>query len=105
VVDEFTGRFWNQIFPQFSLHEGIVVRPNVAMVWAVRKGSPELLAALNPIIEANRAGRVFENTLLPKICASRRWLDTRRPTRSSQSSDRLQASSRSTQIGMVWITF
>ncbi len=41
VVDEFTGRFWSQIFPQFSLHEGIVVRPNVAMAWAVRKGSPD----------------------------------------------------------------
>jgi membrane-bound lytic murein transglycosylase MltF len=66
VIDEFTGRFWSQILPQFSLHEGIVVRPNIAMAWAVRKGSPELPAALNPIIEANRVGTVFGNTLLTK---------------------------------------
>jgi membrane-bound lytic murein transglycosylase MltF len=64
VVDEFTGQFWIQVLPSLALHPGIVVGRNLAMAWAARKGSPELLAALNPIIEANRAGTAFGNALL-----------------------------------------
>jgi membrane-bound lytic murein transglycosylase MltF len=55
-----------QVLPNLTLHPGIVVRRNLETGWAVRKGSSELLAAVNPIIKANRVGTKFGNTLLTK---------------------------------------
>ena len=66
VVEEFTGRFWGAVLSQLVLHPAIVLRPNLAVAWAARKGSAELLAAVNPIIEAHRIGTSFGNTLLAK---------------------------------------
>jgi membrane-bound lytic murein transglycosylase MltF len=66
VVDEFTGRLWGAVLSRLALHPGIVLRPNLAMAWAARKDSPELLSAVNPIIEAHRIRTRFGNTLLVK---------------------------------------
>src|SRR4029453_9477055 len=66
VVDEFTGRLWGAVLSRLALHPGIVLRPNLAMAWAARKDSPELLSAVNPIIEAHRIRTSFGNTPLVK---------------------------------------
>ena len=66
VVDEFTGRFWANVLPDLSLHPAIVILKGTPVAWAARKGSAELVAALNPIIEANRVGTAFGNALLTK---------------------------------------
>jgi ABC-type amino acid transport substrate-binding protein len=46
------------------LHPKVVARGNASIAWAVRKSSPKLLDALNPIVEANRVGTGFGNTVL-----------------------------------------
>jgi membrane-bound lytic murein transglycosylase MltF len=74
VVDDTTAGFWKQILPQVTLHPQIAVRENGALAWAVRKNSPQLLAVLNPMIEANREGTLFGNTLLRKYLGSAKFV-------------------------------
>jgi membrane-bound lytic murein transglycosylase MltF len=66
VVDETVAGFWQKILPGLVVHPGVVVRDEGHLAWAVRKGSPQLLAALNPIVEKNREGTLFGNMLLRK---------------------------------------
>ncbi len=64
VVNDFYAEFWQQILPDITPHPDIVLRDDGALAWAVRKDSPKLLAALDPIVKANREGTLFGNTVL-----------------------------------------
>ena len=64
VVVDVIAKFWAAALPGLVLHPKVVVREKASIAWAVRKGSPQLLAALNPIVAANRVGTVFGNTTL-----------------------------------------
>jgi membrane-bound lytic murein transglycosylase MltF len=61
-----------------------VLRDAGALAWAVRKGSPKLLAALNPIIETHREGTLFGNLLL------RKYLKDTKMVRNATSKERLR---------------
>jgi membrane-bound lytic murein transglycosylase MltF len=74
VVDDFIADFWKQILPAISLHPQIAVREAGAIAWAVRKNSPKLVAALNPLVEANRIGTLFGNALLRKYLKSAKFV-------------------------------
>jgi hypothetical protein len=45
---ERAAKFLAAALPGLVLHPKVVVRENASIAWAVRKGSPQLLAALNP---------------------------------------------------------
>jgi membrane-bound lytic murein transglycosylase MltF len=75
VVDDVVGSFWSGALPSLTLRPDIVVRPGTAIAWAVRRDNPKLLAALNPIVEANRIGTRFGNATL------RAYLRRGRPVR------------------------
>ena len=47
VVDDHIARFWQQIFPDITVHNDILVSDDGDIAWAVRKQSPELRAAIN----------------------------------------------------------
>ncbi len=74
VVDDFIGEFWKQILPSLTLHPSVSVRDEGSIAWAVRKGSPQLIAVLNPFIMANRQGTVFGNTILQKYLKSAKFV-------------------------------
>ncbi len=63
IVNSYIADFWKQIFPALVVHPDIKTREGASVAWVVRKNSPKLLAALNPLIKANRSGTVFGNTL------------------------------------------
>ena len=46
VVDEWKARIWAQALPQIRLHASAVLRESGPVGWAVRKNSPQLVAAL-----------------------------------------------------------
>src|SRR4029078_12542364 len=52
----------------------IAVRGEGDLAWAVRKNSPKLIAALNPIIKANGEGTLFGNVLLKKYLSSTKFV-------------------------------
>jgi membrane-bound lytic murein transglycosylase MltF len=66
VVNDYHARFWKQILPDIRLHDAVAVREEGALAWAVRKGSPQLIAELNPFIKANGTGTLFGNMLIKK---------------------------------------
>jgi membrane-bound lytic murein transglycosylase MltF len=66
VVDAFTARFWSQIFDGLTLHEQLVVREGADLAWAIRKGSPQLRAALDEVVRTHRVGTAFGNIELRK---------------------------------------
>lgn len=47
IVDDWKAQMWAQILPKIRLHPQATVRTGGKIGWAVRKGSPELLAALD----------------------------------------------------------
>jgi membrane-bound lytic murein transglycosylase MltF len=46
VVDDWKARIWAQVLPKIKLHPQAAVRSGGQIGWAVRKGSPQLVAAL-----------------------------------------------------------
>ena len=47
VVDDWKARIWAQVLPKIKLHPQAAVRSGGQIGWAVRKGSPQLVAALD----------------------------------------------------------
>jgi membrane-bound lytic murein transglycosylase MltF len=46
VVDDWKARMWAQVLPKIKVNEGAVLRGDSQTGWAIRKGSPQLEAAL-----------------------------------------------------------
>src|SRR5215813_12015643 len=46
VVDDWRGRMWAQVLPHITVREDLVLRSQAFTGWAIRKGSPQLRAAL-----------------------------------------------------------
>jgi len=74
VVDDYLATFWKQIFTSVTLHPEISVRQDGDLAWAVRKNSPKLIAALNPVIKANAEGTLFGNVLFKKYLTSTKFV-------------------------------
>jgi len=74
VVDDFYASFWKQILPDITLHPTVAVREEGNLAWATRKGSPKLIAELNPIIKAHGSGTVFGNVLLSKYLKNAKFV-------------------------------
>src|SRR4030095_7383208 len=47
VVDKHVADFWKSIFPNITVHDGVAVRTGGNIAWAIRKGSPQLKAAVD----------------------------------------------------------
>ena len=46
VVDDWKGRMWAQVLPKITVREDLVLRSEGVIGWAIRKGSPQLEAAI-----------------------------------------------------------
>ncbi len=66
VVDKHVADFWKQIFPQLTVHEDIAVREGAEVAWALRKGSPQLKAALDDFATRNKVGTSIGNQLMTR---------------------------------------
>ena len=56
VVDDYLAKFWKQIFPNLTVHDGVAVRTGGTLAIAVRKNSPRAGPALNSFIAKFWAG-------------------------------------------------
>ncbi len=64
VVDKPKADFWKQIFPRIKVHEDIAVRTGGNIAWAMRKGSPQLKAAVDDFVSRHKKGTATGNELL-----------------------------------------
>jgi membrane-bound lytic murein transglycosylase MltF len=66
VVDKHKADFWKQIFPQLTVHADVAVRTGGEVAWALRKGSPQLKAALDDFVTRHKVGTATGNELLTR---------------------------------------
>lgn len=50
VVDAWKAKLWSTILPNITLHEDIALRTDGKTGWAMRKGSPQLMAAVDDFV-------------------------------------------------------
>jgi membrane-bound lytic murein transglycosylase MltF len=74
VVDKHKADFWKQIFPKLTVHETVVVRTGGDIAWALRKGSPQLKAAVDEFVTRHKVGTATGNTLLARYLKSVKYV-------------------------------
>ena len=53
IVDNHKAWFWQRVFPSLKLYPAVKLRAGGDIAWAIRKGSPQLNAALNEFLAVN----------------------------------------------------
>ena len=67
VVDDWKAKMWAQILPKIKVNEQAAVREGGKIGWAIRKGSPQLEAAiLDDFATRNKVGTATGNQLLTR---------------------------------------
>jgi membrane-bound lytic murein transglycosylase MltF len=66
VVDQHIADFWEQVFPKIKVHDDIAVRTGGNIAWAIRKGSPQLKAAIGDFLSRHGKGTTTGNVLLKR---------------------------------------
>lgn len=61
VLDDHKASYWAGVFPNISVREDLVINENGEIAWAVRKESPELLAAINGFMRKFGRGTLVGN--------------------------------------------
>jgi membrane-bound lytic murein transglycosylase MltF len=73
VVDDHVARFWAKIFDRIVLREDLVLRDQVSIAWAFRKGSPKLRAEVDAFVERYPVGSAFTNIKLQQYLRDTRY--------------------------------
>ena len=74
VVDKHVADFWKSIFPNITVHDGVAVRTGGDIAWAIRKGSPQLKAALDDFTTRHGAGTAPGNTILTRYLKNTKYV-------------------------------
>jgi len=74
VVDKHVADFWKQIFPKITVHNEVAVRTGGDIAWAVRKGSPQLLAAVNDFAVRHGQGTTEGNVILAQYLKNTKYV-------------------------------
>ena len=78
VADRHVAELWASVLPNLTLLERASVARGSSLAWAVRKGSPELLASLDEFIRSNRKGTLLGNILFKRYYENAKFV--RNPT-------------------------
>ena len=68
------AKFWKQVFPQITVNEQAAVRTGGELAWAMRKGSPQLKAAVDDFLKRNGQGTTIGNTILARYYGSAKYV-------------------------------
>jgi membrane-bound lytic murein transglycosylase MltF len=74
IVDKHKADFWKQIFPNITVHDGVAVRTGGNIAWAIRKGSPQLKAAVDNFVTRHAKGTAVGNTILGRYLKSAKYV-------------------------------
>lgn len=73
IIDDYLAKFWQSVLPKITVHENIAVRTAGKLAIAVRKGSPQLLAALNQFMGKYGLGSEFGAQIERKYLVDTRY--------------------------------
>ncbi|MGH8331153.1 MAG: transporter substrate-binding domain-containing protein, partial [Pseudomonas sp.] len=74
IVDKHKADFWKQVFPKITVHEAVAVRTGGEIAWAIRKGSPQLRAAIDNFAARHAKGTTVGNTLLTRYLKNAKYV-------------------------------
>ncbi len=74
VMGKHKADFWKQVFPKITVHDNATVRSGGDIAWAIRKGSPQLKAAVDDILARNAQGTAMGNTILKRYLTSAKYM-------------------------------
>jgi len=74
VADEYLAGFWSQVLPSLTVHQGIALRSEADIAFAVRPESRALKAELDEFLETHRAGTLFGNIQFQRFLEDTRWV-------------------------------
>jgi membrane-bound lytic murein transglycosylase MltF len=66
--------FWSQVFPKITVHEEIALRTGVNLAWAIRKGSPQLKAAVGDFVARHAKGTSIGNQILARYFKNAKYV-------------------------------
>jgi membrane-bound lytic murein transglycosylase MltF len=73
-MDKHKADFWKQVFPKVTVHDNVAVRSGGDIAWAIRKGSPQLKAAVDDFLARNAQGTAVGNTILKRYLKSAKYV-------------------------------
>lgn len=73
VVDDYKAEAWGDVFKDIVVRKDLVLRAGGRIGYAVRKGSPKLLAALNEFMTDHRQGTLLGNILINRYIRDFDW--------------------------------
>ena len=74
VVNGYYGHFWKQVFDDIEVRDDLVISEGNAVGFVMRKGSPQLKAAMDEFLKSRRKGSEFGNVVLQKYLKSTKWV-------------------------------
>ncbi|MCX9157852.1 lytic transglycosylase F [Niveibacterium sp. 24ML] len=74
IVDKHKADFWKQVFPNINVNAAAAVRSGATVAWAMRKGSPQLKAALDGFLSRHGQGTAMRNTILNRYLKSAKYV-------------------------------
>ena len=74
VAADFTASFWKQVFPRITVHEGIALRTGGNIAWAIRRGSPQLKAAVDDFVARNGKGTSIGNQIMARYFKNAKYV-------------------------------
>jgi membrane-bound lytic murein transglycosylase MltF len=74
VSADFIARFWKQVFPKITVHEGVALLTRGNIAWAIRKGSPQLKAAADDFVVRHAKGTAVGNQVMAKYLKTTKYV-------------------------------
>jgi membrane-bound lytic murein transglycosylase MltF len=74
TVNAPVAQFWKQVFPAVNVYDSVAVRKGGDIAWAIRKGSPQLKAAVDDFISRNGKGTAIGNMILARYLKNAKYV-------------------------------
>jgi len=74
VVNNYLADFWKKVFTDITVHDTVAVRTGGHLAVAFRKGSPQVAAGLNAIIDKYGLGTAFGNMMEKRYLQSTKFV-------------------------------
>ncbi|WP_179187820.1 transporter substrate-binding domain-containing protein [Kiloniella majae] len=75
IADLHVAQNWAEILPNLRVYEDITIRDDGKLAWAIRKDSPQLMAAINKSMKSVKKGSLLGNIYFKKYFEQTKWIE------------------------------
>ena len=81
VADDYQARFWAGAMDGIEVREDLALQANLDIAWALRKNTPQLMAAVNTFAREHRKGTLLGNVIYQRHMKNNPWVKNNRDER------------------------